>query len=89
MTSVDRTAFTQELAAFIQAEVAIGDDPIEPDTDLVLTGLVDSLGVVLIVDWIENRLGIDIDPGDVVIEHFDMVRSMVTYLVERGDTSLG
>ena len=88
VTTVDHQTFTDELVEFIRAEVAVGDAPLEADTDLVLTGLVDSLGVVLIVEWIENRLGIEIDPGDVVIEYFDMVTSMVTYLRGRGDTSL-
>ena len=82
------TTFTQALIAFIRAEVMLGDDPLEPETDLVMTGFVDSLGVVLIVEWIETRLGIEIDPGDVVIEHFESVAAMITYLRGRGDCTL-
>lgn len=88
MSTVDHRAFTDDLVAFIRAEVAIGDHPLEADTDLVLTGLVDSLGIIVVVEWIESRLGITIDPGDIVIEHFDMVTSMVDYLRDRGDTPL-
>ena len=88
MSTVDHRAFTDDLVAFIRAEVAIGDHPLEADTDLVLTGLVDSLGIIVVVEWIESRLGITIDPGDIVIEHFDMVTSMVDYLRDRGDTGL-
>lgn len=88
MSSVEHRAFSDELVAFIRAEVAIGDYPLEADTDLVLTGLVDSLGIVLVVEWIESRLGVMIDPGDIVIEHFDTVASMVAYLRGRGDTPL-
>ena len=88
MSPVDHRVFTDELVTFIGAEVAIGDHPLEADTDLVLTGLVDSLGIVLVVEWIESRLGVTIDPGDIVIEHFDMVTSMVDYLRGRGDTPL-
>ena len=88
MSTIDHRVFTEELVAFIRAEVAIGDHALEADTDLVLTGLVDSLGIVLVVEWIESRLGITIDPGDIVIEHFDMVTSMVDYLRGRNDTDL-
>ena len=88
MSVIDHGVFSDELVAFIRAEVAVGDYPLEADTDLVLTGLVDSLGIVLVVEWIESRLGVMIDPGDIVIEHFDMVASMVTYLLGRGDTPL-
>ena len=88
MSTVDHRVFSDDLVAFIRAEVAVGDHPLEADTDLVLTGLVDSLGIIVVVEWIESRLGITIDPGDIVIEHFDMVTSMVDYLRDRGDTGL-
>ena len=81
-------SFAHELAAFIDAEVSLGGETVEPDTDLVMTGLVDSLGVVLIVEWIEERLGISIDPADVVIEHFESVAAMVGYLRNRGDCAV-
>ena len=85
MTTTGATTFAEELLAFIRTEVVFGDDSLTVDTDLLSTGLVDSLGVLLIVEWIEDRLGVEIDPGDVVIEHFASVAAMVTYLRSRGD----
>ena len=72
--------FVGELCAFIEGEVSQIDDPIEPATDLLLTGAVDSLGVVMIVEWIERRLDTAIDPGDVVLEHFQTVGAMERFL---------
>ena len=88
MTTTEPATFTQRLIAFIRAEVMLGDEPLEAETDLVMTGLVDSLGVVLIVEWMESALGIEIDPGDVVIEHFESVAAMVDYLRGRGDCAV-
>ncbi|MGA1440903.1 MAG: acyl carrier protein [Ilumatobacteraceae bacterium] len=86
---IDRTSmFADRLVRFIADEVATAPDPIEVGTDLVMTGLVDSLGVVLIVEWIERQLGIRIDPADVVIEHFESVAAMVAYLSRRDDCSV-
>lgn len=76
-------AFSERLITLIRDDVAATDDPVEPATDLLLTGLVDSLGVVVIVDWIEQELGIEIDPGDVVLEHFQTVDLMLAYLRDR------
>lgn len=73
-------AFAGRLRAFIQDEVAIEDEPVAGDTDLLLTGLVDSLGVVMIVEWIESELGITIDPADVVLEHFQTIDAMMGFL---------
>ncbi|MFN6120813.1 MAG: acyl carrier protein [Actinomycetes bacterium] len=76
--------FDTDLVEMITREVSL--DPsivIEPDTDLLLTGLVDSLGVVEIVGWIEDRLGLTVAPADVVLEHFQTVRLMLDYLDRR------
>lgn len=80
--------FADELAEFIDREVSAGGEKVRPDTDLVMSGLVDSLGIVLVVDWLERRLDIVIDPGDVVLEHFESVSAMVTYLRGRGDCTI-
>ena len=66
----------------IVAEITYGQ-PIEVETDLLLSELVDSLGVVRIVTWLEERLETEIDPTDVVIENFQSVAQMVRYINER------
>ena len=76
---------TQDLVDFVEDEVSAGFEPVEPATDLMMTGLVDSLGVVLIVDWLEERLAIQIDPADVVLENFISVEAMVKYVASRSD----
>lgn len=83
MSQIDPTEFTERLIAFIAAEVATADEPIDADTDLLLTGLVDSLGVILIVNWMEDELAIAIDPADVVLDHFQFVHQMVAYAQRR------
>jgi len=71
-----------ELTEMIQTEITFGQ-PVEPDTDLLLTGLVDSLGVIRIVTWMEDHLEIEIDPVDVVLENFQTVALMVDYARRR------
>ena len=85
MSTLEDTSLTVALTAFIDADVSAGHEPVRPDTDLVMTGLVDSLGVVLIVEWLEDRLSIEIDPSDVIVEHFVSVTAMIDYLRARGD----
>jgi acyl carrier protein len=73
-------AFQAALIDFIMSDVALDEGQIDGDTDLLLTGLVDSLGVVLIVEWIETELGRTIDPADVVLENFQTVDAMMEFL---------
>jgi len=76
------TAFADELLGMINAEVSFDpSEEITPETDLLLTGLVDSLGVVQIVAWMEDRLGIEIEPVDVVLENFQTVERMVAFVM--------
>ena len=77
---VPDAAFAERLREFIQDEVATEDEPVANDTDLLLTGLVDSLGVVMIVEWLEHELGATIDPADVVLEHFQTIDAMLGFL---------
>ena len=68
-----------ELTEMIRAEITFGE-PVTADSDLLLTGLVDSIGVVRIVTWMEEYLEIEIDPVDVVIENFQTVTLMVDFV---------
>lgn len=73
-----------QLCAFIDDSVSLDPDmPVAPDTDLLLTGLVDSLGVVQIVSWMEQELGIVVEPTDVVLEHFQTVDAMAAFVEGR------
>ncbi len=81
------TAVTEETAArllaFVTTEVSLSPDPIEAETDLLLTGAVDSLGVIRITQWIEDELGVEVDPVDVTLENFQTVARMVAYVGDR------
>lgn len=82
--AVDHTQFAEQLLTMINEDVSLDpSETIERETDLMLTGLVDSLGVVMIVHWLEDALGIEIEPSDVVLEHFQTVELMLTYLAGR------
>ena len=74
---------TEELITFIRDEVAVVDGEVAPDTDLLLSGLVDSLGVIRITQWIEDELDVDVPPGDVTLENFQTVDRIVSYVAAR------
>ena len=78
------TKMTAGLLHMITSEVSLDPSfPIDEDTDLLLTALVDSLGVVQIVGWLEDTLSIEIEPTDVVLENFQTVRQMLAYIDRR------
>jgi acyl carrier protein len=62
-----------------QADLVIGEDE-----DLLVSGLLDSLSVMSLINFIEQDLGIDVPAEDVTIENFVSLRAIDGYLVRRG-----
>jgi acyl carrier protein len=46
------------------------------DEDLIGSGLLDSLGVIELVAFLEQRFGVRIDDDDVVVKNFRDIRSI-------------
>lgn len=69
----------EALVKFINDEIVVGQC-VDVGTDLLLTGAVDSLGVIRITHWMEEEAGVVVDPGDVTLENFQNVDRMVAYL---------
>jgi acyl carrier protein len=53
------------------------------DDDLLLSGWLDSLGVVRLIAFIEESLGTTVPPEDVTIENFLTINAMSAYLSNR------
>lgn len=72
------TPLTDGLLAFVREDLLKGRDvPIDADTYLFDEGLVDSLGILRLIAFLEGRIGRSIDDREVVMEHFRTVRAMV------------
>ena len=61
-------------------------DHIEPEEDLLGTGLVDSLGMMRLIGFIEKEFGIPIGPEDMTVEHFGTLQNIDAYLKSKGGT---
>jgi acyl carrier protein len=56
--------------------------PLDGDTPLIQQGIIDSLGVFLLIGFLEERFGVKIEEEDVVLENFATVKAIVR-LVDR------
>lgn len=80
---MNRDLTIAEICRFIDSEVSLDPSwPVDGDVQLVEEGLIDSLGVLRIVAFLEDRFGVQVDPSEVTIEHFGDVSS-IAMLVER------
>jgi acyl carrier protein len=58
----------------------VKDAVIGDDDDLLGTGLVDSVGMMSLVLFIEEEFGVSVPPEDVVIENFLSIRTIGAYV---------
>ncbi len=69
------------LMDYIRTEILKGrNDEISPDDNLLDSGVLDSLGILQLVAFIDDRLGIQIPDEDVVYENFFSVSALSAYL---------
>ena len=56
------------------------EDALEPDDDLLGGGILDSLGMMKLILFIEKECAIKVPPQDMIIENFMTVGHITTYL---------
>lgn len=72
----------KQLITYIKTELHPGeaDLEIDPQDDLLGSGLVESMGMMKIIGFIEDQYGIVVPPRDMTIENFLTVEAMVNYI---------
>lgn len=76
--------FREELRGFVQQHlVREGQHPVGPDDESLITrGVIDSLGLLQLVLFIEERTGVKVPDEDVLPDNFDSISS-VDRMVDR------
>ena len=62
----------------VDPALQIGDDQ-----DLLLSGLLDSISVIRLASFMEQKFSIAIPPEDLILEHFGTLHQLNTYLLSR------
>jgi acyl carrier protein len=71
------SALTDALLTFVRGDLLKGREvPIDPDTYLFEEGVVDSLGILRLIAFLELQTGRAIADSDVVMENFRTVRTI-------------
>lgn len=70
----------EEIQTFISNDLLSGQQQVGLDEDLLLQGLVDSVGLMRLVEFIEQTLKIKVPPRDFTIENFGTINALGDYL---------
>lgn len=59
------------------------DDPVEAEDDLLGEGVLDSLGMMKLILFIETEFELKVPPQDMTIENFMSIDAMTAYISKR------
>ncbi|HPN36282.1 MAG TPA: phosphopantetheine-binding protein [bacterium] len=74
-----------ELTEYILREIAVehGKESLESDENLLSQGLIDSMGILKLVSFIESNFGIKVDNEDIVPENFETLNDMSRFVEKK------
>ena len=75
--AMNNDTLRNELADYVGR---ISNTSVQIDSPLIEHGIIDSFSVLQIVDFIEERLGLEIDPEELPIEEFYSVETLVSWV---------
>ena len=74
---------TDLLIAFIAEELLATELPLGADDPLLVDGMVDSIGIMRLVEFMEDTFDVIVPAEDILIENFNNVSSIQRYLARR------
>ena len=75
-----KTNLQNTLSSFISEELLRIDEPVGEDENLLSDGMVDSLGMLRLVGFIEETFALKVPPEDFVVENFRTLTILSDYL---------
>lgn len=72
------TLTASDLRQYLNSELAI-EETLNDDTELFSTGLLDSVSMMSVIMFIEQRTTSEVRPADVTLENFDTIGRIVGY----------
>ncbi len=71
-------AYVRDNFLYMRPDAAVGDDD-----SLLARGVVDSLGVMELVGFVEERWAVAVDPADITEDNFGSIAGMERYVAAR------
>jgi acyl carrier protein len=71
----------QRIREFILKNLYYAEDrPIADDDSFLETGIVDSMGVMELVAFVQSEFGVEPAPDEIVVENFGSIRNLASYV---------
>lgn len=72
--------FVVENFMYMRKVKTIGDDE-----SLLRTGVISSLGMMEVVEWVESNFGLSVDPNEITEQNFDTLRGIARFVSSKAN----
>ena len=72
--------FVVENFMYMRKVKTIGDEE-----SLLRTGVISSLGMMEVVEWVESTFGVSVDPDEITEQNFDTLRGIARFVSAKGN----
>jgi acyl carrier protein len=71
----------KKIRSFIVTQLYYADDnPITDEDSFLETGVVDSMGVMELVAFVQSDFGVEVQQSEIVVENFDSIRKLADFI---------
>jgi acyl carrier protein len=84
-TPYQSAAITQMVRTYITQEIAYDrrDLVLTPTFNLIEQGLIDSMGILRLISFIEEQFGLVLEPNDLLLENFATIDAITVLIADR------
>ena len=74
----------REVRSFVVTNFLFGQPlELQPEDSLLAGGVIDSTGVLELVDFLEERYAIKVEDAEVIPDNLDSIRNIATYVAKK------
>jgi acyl carrier protein len=73
---------SQDVIDFVRNDLNV-EEPVDGETPLFSTGLLDSVAMLNVIGFVEQRAAIEVSAADVTLENFDTAQRIAAYVDAR------
>lgn len=77
----DRLAGLRQMVADLGG---LGADEIDPNEPLFTAGLIDSMSLLQVISFVEEKFGVEVNPADITLDNWDSLSRIGRFLTARG-----
>jgi len=81
---MDSSIVSNKVKDFLKKEMfrKKGNDEMEDDINLLESGIIDSLGLIRLIEYLENTFSLNIPDEEVLAENFESMSAIVALIVK-------